>query len=78
VLGRDSVAVNSFHHQAVKDLGRGLRVSALSGEGAVVEGIEAEAPRFALGVQWHPESFWNRPEGFGGLFEALIREGSGR
>jgi len=77
VLGKDRVAVNSFHHQAVKDVGRGLRVSAVSGDGAVVEGIEAEASRFVLGVQWHPESFWNQPESFSGLFEALVHEGAG-
>lgn len=76
LLGEDTVAVNSFHHQAVKDLGRGLRVTAVSGEGEVVEGIEAEASRFVVGVQWHPESFWNQPEGFGVLFAALVREGT--
>jgi putative glutamine amidotransferase len=78
VLGEDRVFVNSFHHQAVKDLGHGLRVSAVSGEDAVIEGIEGEASRFVLGVQWHPESFWNQPEGFGGLFQALVREGAGQ
>ena len=78
LLGEDRVAVNSFHHQAVKELGRGLRVSAVSGEGDVIEGIEGEASRFVLGVQWHPESFWNQPQGFGGLFEALVGEGAGR
>jgi putative glutamine amidotransferase len=77
LLGEDTVAVNSFHHQAVKDLGRGLRVSAVSGKNGVVEGIEAEASRFVLGVQWHPESFWNQPEDFGALFEALVHEGAG-
>jgi putative glutamine amidotransferase len=78
LLGEDRVAVNSFHHQAVKDLGRGLRVSAVSGEDDVIEGIEGESSRFVLGVQWHPESFWNQPDGFGGLFEALVGEGAGR
>jgi putative glutamine amidotransferase len=78
LLGEDTVAVNSFHHQAVKELGRGLQVSAVSGEDNVVEGIEGEASRFALGVQWHPESFWNQPRGFFSLFDALVREGAGR
>jgi putative glutamine amidotransferase len=78
LLGEDTVAVNSFHHQAVKDLGRGLRVSAVSGKNGVVEGIEAEASRFVLGVQWHPESFWNQAEDFGALFEGLVREGAGQ
>jgi putative glutamine amidotransferase len=77
LLGRDCVSVNSFHHQAVKTLGRGLRVSAVSSEGSVVEGIELETARFALGVQWHPEAFWDQADGFGGLFAGLVREGAG-
>jgi putative glutamine amidotransferase len=71
ILGRDEVAVNSFHHQAVAALGRGLVVSARSGPDGVVEGIEAPDRRFALGVQWHPEGFWREEIGFHGLFAAL-------
>jgi putative glutamine amidotransferase len=77
ILGEDRVAVNSFHHQAVKDLGEGLVASAWSVADDVIEGIEAPARRFAVGVQWHPESFWNRPPGFQGLFEALVAEARG-
>lgn len=73
ILGKDDVAVNSFHHQAVKDVGEGLVVSALSEEDGVVEGLERPASRFVLGVQWHPEAFWDRPETFQPLFEALVR-----
>ena len=44
---------NSFHHQAVKDLGQGLVVSAVSTDG-VIEAIEHKTlPIF--GIQWHPE-----------------------
>jgi putative glutamine amidotransferase len=45
--------VNSFHHQAVDELGRGLSVTARAEDG-VVEGIEDRAGN-VLGVQWHPE-----------------------
>lgn len=72
ILGRDTVAVNSFHHQSVKDVGRGLVVSARSPEDAVVEALEAPERRFAVGVQWHPESFWNQKHNFSSLFEALV------
>jgi putative glutamine amidotransferase len=78
LLGRDRVAVNSFHHQAVKDLGRSLLVSARSAVDDVIEGIEATDRRFVLGVQWHPEGFWNQEESFHPLFEALVREGEAR
>ncbi len=52
----DTLAVNSFHHQAVNRLPVGFKVSATSPDG-VIEGIEAVDGRSILGVQWHPESF---------------------
>jgi putative glutamine amidotransferase len=73
ILGRDRVPVNSFHHQAVKTLGEGLSLSARSVEDGVVEGIEMPDHRFVVGVQWHPESFWDRPENFQPLFGALVQ-----
>jgi putative glutamine amidotransferase len=53
-LGADHAAVNSRHHQAVADAGN-ARVSARSEDG-IVEAIELPDARFAVGVQWHPES----------------------
>jgi putative glutamine amidotransferase len=78
ILGTEKVAVNSFHHQSVKQLGRDLVLSARSPDG-VVEGIEMprETKRFVVGVQWHPESFWDHPPGFQSLFEALVRAADG-
>ena len=49
------IRVNSFHHQAVKDLGKGLKITARALDG-VVEAIESEDGK-ALGVQFHPEGF---------------------
>jgi putative glutamine amidotransferase len=71
ILGRDRVAVNSFHHQAVRDLGRGLVVSAYGVDDRVVEGVEMPDRRFAVAVQWHPEAFWDQGGAFQPLFEAL-------
>lgn len=78
VLGEDKVAVNSFHHQAVKDLGEGLVATAWATEDGIVEGLEARDRRFVVAVQWHPESLWDRRPGFQCLFEALVAEASGR
>lgn len=46
--------VCSTHHQGVRDLGKGLRVSAKSPDG-IVEGIELSGHPKVIGVQWHPE-----------------------
>ena len=48
------MAVNSAHHQAVKDVGDGVVVNALAPDG-VIEGIEHPGHAFCLGVEWHPE-----------------------
>jgi putative glutamine amidotransferase len=53
-FGESTAQVNTSHHQAVKDLGRGIVVNAVSPDG-VVEGIEVPEHKFCLGVQWHPE-----------------------
>ena len=37
----------------------------------VIEGVEAPGRRFVLGVQWHPEAFWDQPQDFQSLFAAL-------
>ena len=54
ILGKDSVPVNSFHHQAVSEPGKGLEISAMSEDG-IIEALEYPEYRFVLGVQWHPE-----------------------
>jgi len=70
LLARDTVSVNSFHHQAVDRLGDGVVVSAVCPSDGVVEGLEVPGRRFAIAVQWHPESFWQRDESFQVLFDA--------
>jgi putative glutamine amidotransferase len=66
-----SVQVNSMHHQAIKDLAPGLSVTARAPDG-IVEGVEAEAHPFALGVQWHPEELVRGDSGARRLFDALV------
>jgi putative glutamine amidotransferase len=69
VTGAEELPVNSAHHQAVKDLAPGLVVDAVAPDG-VIEGIEAPARRFVIGVQWHPE--YAISEGDTRLFAAFI------
>ena len=52
----DTLAVNSFHHQAVKEVAPGFQVCAYSSDG-VIEAVESTAYKSILGVQWHPECF---------------------
>ena len=54
-LGATELNVNSFHHQAIRDLGAGLVASAWAPDG-VVEAIEGPELPFCIGVQWHAES----------------------
>jgi putative glutamine amidotransferase len=68
IVGTGEMQVNSSHHQAVRDPGRG-RVNALAEDG-VIEGIEDPARRFCLGLQWHPE--FGIDPGDRRVFEALV------
>lgn len=70
--GQPQVAVNSFHHQSIRDLAPGLVISARAPQDGVIEGVEQPDRRFVLGVQWHPESFWREDPGFDPLFRALV------
>ena len=72
VLGTDNVEVNSFHHQVIKALGRGLTAVAWAPD-QLIEGVElADDSRFVLGVQWHPEHLVGSSEPARRLFAALI------
>ena len=62
--------VNSSHHQAVGEVGRGLRVTAHAPDG-IVEGLEDPKHPFYLGVQWHPEDMTGEGSA-SALFEAFI------
>jgi putative glutamine amidotransferase len=71
--------VNSYHHQAVHDLGRGVKPVAWAPDG-LVEGIELPDRDFAVGVQWHAEAIVEQPEQLS-LFREFVgaagRYGSG-
>lgn len=57
VYGPAPIAANSFHHQTVKEVGRGLEVAGRAEDGSI-EAVELPARRFVLGVQWHPEMMY--------------------
>ena len=69
IVGADELQVNSAHHQAAADAPTGIVVNATAPDG-VIEGIEAPAYRFCIGVQWHPEFLIS--EGDARLFRAFL------
>jgi putative glutamine amidotransferase len=70
LVGTRPLRVNSFHHQAVDVLGRGLRAVARAADGTI-EAVEGSGARFLLGVQWHAEGLTAEPR-HRALFEALV------
>ena len=82
ILGKEKAVVNSFHHQAIKDVPQGFKVVARSADG-IIEAVERsgrirgyeDAGAWILGVQFHPEVITNagNPE-FLPVFRTLVEE----
>ena len=68
---RDTLRVNSMHHQAVKDLAPGLVASAYSPD-QLIEALEMPGYPFFVGVQWHPEYLWEKNEEAFRLFQKFV------
>ena len=54
LAGVETLDTNTAHHQAVREPGSGVRVTAVAEDG-IIEGFEVEGYPFGLAVQWHPE-----------------------
>ena len=72
-----TLAVNSSHHQSVKDVASTLTVSAVAPDG-IIEAVESRSQHFLLGIQWHPEFLFDHYRLHRRLFEAFIRAASRR
>ena len=72
LVGAGALRVNSTHHQAVRDPGAGVLVSARAPDG-VVEAIELPDLPFALGVQWHPEAVLRHEPRNAALYGGLVQ-----
>ena len=65
--------VNSFHHQALKQVAKGLKVVATAPDG-IIEAVEAENEDgiFVMGVQFHPEMMFDKSTFARGIFKKFI------
>lgn len=70
ISGFGRLEVNSRHHQAIKQLAPGLKVSAFSDDG-IIEAVELPTHPFGIAVQWHPENLQADPR-MKALFAALV------
>lgn len=68
----EHVMVNSFHRQAIKEVGAGLKVTATSPAG-VIEAIEGTEETFILGLQFHPEFQLPVDERYGYPYQRFIQ-----
>ncbi len=69
-----NIRVNSLHHQGIKELAPGLKVSATAKDG-VIEAFEDESGKI-MGVQWHPERM-KKESGMYKLFKELVEATEG-
>ncbi|MHB1008411.1 MAG: gamma-glutamyl-gamma-aminobutyrate hydrolase family protein [Propionibacteriaceae bacterium] len=71
-----SLAVTSFHHQAIKDLGADLDVVATAPDG-IIEAVEATDHPWLVAVQWHPEMSHGADAASKAIFDAFVRQCAG-
>jgi putative glutamine amidotransferase len=71
IFGSAEFGVNSFHHQAVKQPGRGLKAVGWSPDG-VIEALESTEHPWLLAVQFHPENLVGSHEPSRRLFAAFV------
>lgn len=71
IFNTTSLEVNSFHHQGVALLGKGLVASALCDDG-FIEAIEQKGGSWCIGVQWHPEAMMMASKSMLPLFSAFV------
>lgn len=73
LLKQKEIEVNSYHHQAVKDLSKKLKVMAVSEDG-LIEGVYVENKKFIWAIQWHPELSYLKDENSGEIFREFIKK----
>lgn len=71
LIGEAQIAVNSHHHQAVKDVAPGFAVMGRCSDG-IIEAMWKPDAKFLWAVQWHPEKIWDIEESSAKIFQAFL------
>jgi putative glutamine amidotransferase len=74
-VGRDALAVNTYHHQGLDraSLAPAFSVAGVADpDGWLVEAIEARQQAWAVGVQWHPERLFELDDAHRRLWEGFL------
>ncbi|GAA1689829.1 gamma-glutamyl-gamma-aminobutyrate hydrolase family protein [Microcella alkalica] len=71
------VTVQSYHHQALDEVGDGLTVSA-RGDDGIIQAVDVDGMSFGVAVQWHPEMSQDDLRLFAGLVEAAAERAESR
>lgn len=71
VINKTTIEVNSYHHQAIKDVADAFKV-AVSAPDGIVEAIELKGDRFVIGTQWHPEMMVEHYQEHFLIFKAFV------
>lgn len=71
-LQTEELAVNSYHHQAIKDLAFGLQAMAVSPDG-LIEAVYKPEQKFLWAVQWHPEFLYKSDAASRAIFSEFVK-----
>lgn len=71
IMKEETAFVNSFHHEAVKELAKGFKCCAYSKD-SLLEAFEYDGEQFCLGIQWHPECMIEKYPKFNEIYKAFI------
>ena len=73
LMGTERITANSFHHQAIKTLGKGLEIMAVADDG-IVEAVYAPDASYLRAYQWHPERLYDIDANNRKIFKEFIEE----
>ena len=71
LIGKKSMTVNTFHHQAIKKLGKGLEIMASADDG-IIEAVYHSDHPYLRAYQWHPEKLYDTDDNNRRIFDDFI------